>query len=31
MNDAGGLNMLTWHDLPDLVHGGRDYFLIDKE
>jgi len=20
-----------WHDLPDLLHGGRDYFLLDKE
>ena len=30
----GGLNALGvtgWHDFPDLLQLGRDYFLIDKE
>ena len=29
--DVGYLLNGGWHDLPDLFHGGRDYFLIDKE
>ena len=34
VDDASQVNdeiEMLWHDFPDLLHGGRDYFLIDKE